>query len=49
MILQMGRNLVSHQLDGDKLDRMGYYFVGETISKLLPGTYHIRPFPLPDQ
>jgi hypothetical protein len=35
----MGRNLVSHQLVGDKLDRKGYYHVGETISKLLHGTH----------
>jgi len=43
----MGRNLVSHQLVGDKLDRRGYYHVGETISKLLRGTQYDCPVPLP--
>ena len=44
----MGRNLVSHQLVGDKLDRRGYYHVGETISKLLHGTHYAYPVPLPN-
>ena len=43
----MGRNLVSHQLVGDKLDCRGYYHVGETISKLLRGTHYACPVPLP--
>ena len=44
----MGRNLVSHQLVGDKLDRRGYYHVGETISKLLHGTDYSFPDHLPN-